>query len=223
MKIDHPSPKSRSDWLRDRARGPAPEATLAEVFSDHVTDGAAVGFVVSHFKPNDKPVLWVQDRVSRRETGHPYLAGLPVPLDVIYVDVSKPSDLLWAMEEGLRCSDISGVIGEIWGDPPALDFTASKRLALRAESQNIPAWLIRRAGHANLSAARLRWRVNGLPSLNHPYDAQAPGQAQWQAELFRARWQTPGTWVAHHDGQMLQFDHGLDGHIQHIADRHAYG
>ncbi|MFT5065565.1 MAG: protein ImuA [Yoonia sp.] len=214
-------PKTATQLLRDRAHAPASDATLAEVFCDSVTDGAPVGFTVAHLQNTTKPVLWIQDRLSRRETGRPYLAGLPTPLDLIYVDVSRPVDLLWAMEEGLRCPDLGGVIGEIWGDPPALDFTATKRLALRAEAHRVPAWLIRRAGSANLSAARLRWRIKGLPSLNDPYDAQAPGQAQWEVELFRARWQTPGTWVAHHDADGLHFDHGLDGHVPH--DKHAYG
>jgi len=209
--------KSAGQLLRDKTTVPTPEATLAEVFSDCVTDGAPVGFAAAHMPTNGKPVLWIQDRLSRRETGRPYIAGLPVGIDLIHVDVSRASDLLWAMEEGLRCDDLGGVIGEIWGDPPALDFTASKRLALRAEAQNIPAWLIRRAGTPHLSAARLRWRVNALPSRNHPYDAQAPGHPLWQAELFRARWQTPGEWVAYPDANGMHFEHGLELRDQPVA------
>lgn len=214
-------PKSATQLLRDRARATPTDATLSEVFCDTATDGAPVGFTLAHLKDTSKPVLWIQDRLSRRETGRPYLAGLPAEIDLIYVDVSRPIDLLWAMEEGLRCADLGAVIGEIWGDPAALDFTATKRLALRSEAHRVPAWLIRRAASANLSAARLRWRINGLPSLNHPHDAQAPGQAQWNATLFRARWQTPGTWVAHHDADGLHFDHGLHGHTP--QDRQAHG
>ena len=208
MKTTPQQPKTATQLLRDRAHAPASDATLAEVFCTHATDGAPVGFTLAHLQNLTKPVLWIQDR-------------LPAGIDLIYVDVSKPADLLWAMEEGLRCPDLGAVIGEIWGDPAALDFTATKRLALRSEAHRVPAWLIRRAASANLSAARLRWRVNGLPSLNHPHDAQAPGQAQWEAELFRARWQTPGTWVAHHDADGLHFDHGLNGHAP--QDRQAHG
>ena len=193
-----------------RLRNPAQHATLSEIFSAKVTDGAGIGFALAHLSKTDKPLLWVQDRVSRRETGRPYLAGFPVPLSIIHVDVSRPADLLWAMEEGLRCGVLCGVIGEIWGDPPALDFTATKRLALRSEAQGVPAWLIRHAGHANLSAARLRWRINGLPAMNHPYDAHAPGQPLWRAELFRARWQAPGEWVARHDGYTLHLEHWVE-------------
>lgn len=185
------------------------EATLAEVFGDQVTDAAGIAFAVSHLKAGPKPVLWVQDRLSRKETGRPYLAGLPTAINLIHVDVSTPRDLLWAMEEGLRYPDLGGVIGEVWGDPAVLDFTATKRLALRSEAHNVPAWLIRHAGHANLSAARLRWRVGSLPAMNNPYDAHAPGAPLWKAALFRARWRTPGEWIARHDGKTLHFDHGI--------------
>lgn len=194
--------------LRDRTQGKADMATLSEVFADTVVDAAATGFVCAHLQGADKPILWIQDRLSRRESGTPYLAGLPTPLRLITVDVSKPVDVLWAMEEGLRCTGLSAVVGNIWGDPPALDFTASKRLALRAEARALPCWLIRRAAHPNLSAARMRWRLRSLPSAPAPHDARAPGQALWQADLFRARWQTPGEWVAQHASDGIRFEHG---------------
>lgn len=203
------APKSKSQLLRARTQQANCEATLAEVFSDLVTDAAGTAFAVSHLKAGPKPVLWVQDRLSRKETGRPYLAGLPNAIHLIHVNVSTPRDLLWAMEEGLRCPDLGGVIGEVWGDPAVLDFTATKRLALRSEAHNVPAWLIRHAGHANLSAARLRWRIGSLPAMNNPYDAHAPGAPLWKAELFRARWRTPGEWVVNHDGKDLHFDHGI--------------
>ena len=186
--------KSTTQRLRARAKTVAIEATLAEVFSDHTSDGASIAFAAAHLNAGGKPVLWVQDRLSRKETGRPYLAGLPNAMQLIHVDVSNARDLLWAMEEGLRCPELGGVIGEVWGDPGMLDFTATKRLA----------------GHPNLSAARLRWRVGSLPAMNNPYDAHAPGQPLWRAELFRARWRTPGEWVVHHDRDGLHFDHGID-------------
>lgn len=201
---------SPTQQLRAR-NGPADQAdaTLAEVFADTVTDGAATGFVCAHLHGATKPVLWVQDRLSRREAGRPYLAGLPIDVQIIHVDVSRAKDVLWTMEEGLRCTGLSAVLGEIWGDPPVLDFTASKRLALRAEARGLPAFLIRRAATPNLSAARLRWRVNSLPATSHPHDTRAPGQALWRADLFRARWRTPGQWVAHHDATGLALNHEI--------------
>jgi len=201
--------KSPKDILRDRNTSDADTPTLSEIFATKVTDGAATGFILAHLHGADKPVLWIQDRLSRREAGRPCLAGLPHPIEMIYVSVSKPIDALWAMEEGLRCTGLSAVIAEVWGDPAALDFTATKRLALRAEARGLPAYLLRRSASPNLSAARLRWRITGLPSTHNPYDQRAPGTALWSADLFRARWRTPGQWVASHDADGLQLAHAV--------------
>lgn len=193
----------------------APEATFAEVFADTVVDAAATGFICAQLAAAVKPILWIQDRLSRREAGKPYLAGLSAPLKVISVTVSKPADVLWSMEEGLRCTGLSAVLGEIWGDPPCLDFTASKRLALRAEARDLPAWLIRRAATPNLSAARMRWRISSLPSETTRYDMRAPGHPLWRAELFRARWRPPGEWVARQSATGLTLSHGLNDAPSH--------
>ena len=175
--------------------------TLSEIFSDTVTDAACIGFLLARLGNGHAPLLWVQDRVSRKEAGRPYLAGFNVTRPVILVDLSRAIDVLWAMEDGLRCKALGAVIGEIWGDPPALSFTATKRLALRSEASNVPCWLIRRAASPDLSAARDRWRVGSVPSASHIYDAQAPGLPQWSLDLFRSRRFKPGQWVAHYDSE----------------------
>lgn len=222
-----PPPKPATDLLMQRAetagrKGDADQQpTLREIFSETVTDGAALGFMLAQIDPAKGPVLWISDRLSRREAGVICLAGLPQGLDILRVDVSRPVDVLWAMEQGLGCGALGAVIGEIWGDPPALDFTATKRLALRAEAHAVPAWLIRRAAHANLSAARARWRLASLPSLPNPYDMHAPGTPLWHASLFRTRWGAPGDWVARDDGG-LQLDHRVEGRANTQAEaRHA--
>lgn len=218
------STRRASDLLRNRATRPdtIPEATLNEVFVDSagngVCDGAVTGFVLAHLRL-DKPLLWVQDRISRKETGRPYLPGLPSDINILHVTVAKPADLLWTMEEALGCGALCAVIGEVWGDPAVLDFTATKRLALRAEAYRVPAWIMRRAARPNLSAARERWTVGSLPSLPDPYDMRAPGRALWSADLFRSRWRAPRAWVAHQQDGALHLDHGalsapdLDGDL----------
>lgn len=179
---------------------PAPRdtCTLSEVFPASETDAAGVGFVLTRLPGGSAPVLWVQDRLSRQQAGQPYLPGL-AGRPLVRVDVNRPVDVLWALEEGLRCTSLAAVIGELWGDPRTLDFTATKRLAMRAEHYKVPCWLIRRAASPDLSAARNRWRVASLPSQAHPDDTRAPGDPRWQVELFRSRQQQPGTWVATYD------------------------
>jgi protein ImuA len=173
--------------------------TLSEVFSATPTDGGASGFALSSIPHADAPVLWVQDHMSQNEAGRPYLPGLIPARTLIHITLPRAADVLWAMEEGLRCTSLAAVIGEVWGAPPVLDFTATKRLATRAEASRLPCWLVRRGAVPDLSAARNRWRVASLPSLAHPYDPQAPGDPRWQVELFRSRQAHPGTWVATYD------------------------
>lgn len=186
--------------LAGQAVQPTPKAhTLAEVFATTASDAAAVGFVLARLPRTAAPILWVQDRLSRREAGRPCLAGIGNARPIIMVDLSRAADVLWALEDGLRCRALAAVIGEVWGDPPALDFTATKRLALRSEAGQVPCWLIRRAATPNLSAARDRWRIGSVPSAPHPHDAQAPGAARWALDLFRSRRSKPGQWVAQYD------------------------
>jgi len=143
-------------------------------------------------------VLWVQDRMAILESGRVYPPGLPTQ-NLIHVEARDARDALWAMEEGIRCAALSAVIGEIWGDPRALDFTATRRLAVAAERSGVAAFLIRLGGHANLSGARMRWRIASAPSLPNDLDPRAPGTPLWDAELFRARGAPPGRWTIAHE------------------------
>jgi protein ImuA len=140
-----------------------------------------------------KPLLWVQDRMSILESGRIHPSGLPSQ-DLIHVEARDARAALWAMEEGVRCAALSCVIGELWGDPKTLDFTATRRLAVASERSGTPCWLVRLGGSANLSGARMRWRIASAPSLVSPLDPRAPGMPAWDAELFRARGAPPGRW-----------------------------
>lgn len=172
---------------------PRPDrATLSELFAASPRDGGATGFLLAQVDPN-RPLLWVQERMAILEGGRIYPPGLGLS-ELIHVEAKDARAALWAMEEGLRCSALGGVIGELWGDPRALDFIATRRLAVAAERSGVPAWLVRFGGHANLSGARMRWRVASAPSNPHPFDHRAPGSPAWDAELFRARGFAPGRW-----------------------------
>ena len=177
-------------------------AVLRDVLAGGPFDAAVTGFVLACLGESTDPVLWVSDRMSRRENGQlygPALRNFGFRGHVLKVEVSHPRDVLWAMEEGAACAGLSAVVGEIHGAPEVLSFTATKRLALRAETAGVPIWLIRSGDHGALSAARERWRLSALPSQTHPYNPHAPGAPLWEAELFRARGRSPGTWVAAHD------------------------
>jgi protein ImuA len=184
--------------LGERWRLPVPSSpTLSELFAIHPRDGGWAGFLLAQLETG-KPLLWVQDRMAILESGRIHPPGLPTQ-DLIHVEARDARDALWAMEEGLRCPSLSAVIGEIWGDPKTLDFTATRRLAVASERSGVAAFLIRLGGHANLSGARMRWRIGSAPSLINPLDPRAPGSPAWDADLFRARGMPPGRWSIAHE------------------------
>ncbi|MEP7129697.1 MAG: recA-like protein [Sphingomicrobium sp.] len=177
---------------------PRPERpTLSELFATHPRDGGWAGFLLAEVG-TARPVLWIQDRMAILESGRIHPPGLPFR-NLIHVEARDARDALWAMEEGVRCAALSSVIGEIWGNPRALDFTATRRLAVASERSGTPCWLVRLGGTANLSGARMRWRIASAPSLPNPLDAKAPGAPAWIAELFRARGHPPGRWSLAHE------------------------
>lgn len=184
-----------------RPGGPVrrPGPTLCEVFPAPGSEAAAAGFVLAQLGRGAAPVLWIQDRLAQSETGRPYLAGLGLDRPLLVMRLSRPADVMAAIEEGLRCRALGAVVAELHGNPPAASFTASKRLALRAGAAGVPCWLIRQAATPDLSAARDRWRVATLPSAPDPDDPQAPGDPCWRVELFRSRDRPPGAWVARHE------------------------
>lgn len=152
--------------------------------------------------------LWVQDKASLRLSGRPYRPGLPEPLRhrLIHVAANTPEDALFALEEGLRCRDLAFVIGEIAGNPRALDFTASRRLSLAAEKHGTALWLVRLDARPDLGSARMRWRAAAAASPPPRWNPQAPGRPAWQAELFRAHTFQPGHWTLRDDGNALRAD-----------------
>ncbi len=158
-------------------------------------------------EPEDRrQVLWVQDRRAVQRGGRPYLHGLPDELRhrLIHVEAATPEDALFALEEGLRCRDLACVIGEVVGNPRALDFTASRRLSLAAEQHEVALWLVRLEAQADLSSARMRWRVEAAPSEQPEWNPDASGAPAWKSELFRASRHAPGQWTMSNDKRKLR-------------------
>jgi len=172
---------------------------------------------------DQRPWLWVQDKAALHLSGRPYRPGLPAHLRhrLIHVSAATPEDTLFALEEGLRCRDLAFVIGEIAGNPRALDFTASRRLSLAAEKHGTALWLVRLDARADLGAARMRWRAAAAPSPPPRWNPQAPGMASWSAELFRAHTFQPGHWTLRDANNALAIDPASDPAVTTPAPDHG--
>ena len=186
----------------------AKTCVFQEVFAHQSAAGSAFSLAKLEGKRQDFPLLWVQEERAIKRQGRPFIHGLPKSLrhSIIHVTAASAKDVLWAMEEGLRCPSLYGVIGEITGDPAALDFTASRRLAVACERSGVPAFLVRFDSTPNLSGARERWRVRSAASFDHQWNSRAAGQPVLSAQLFRSRSSAPGAWDFSYDGTANRLD-----------------
>ena len=99
------------------------------------------------------------------ESGAPYGPGLDAfglaPERLLTVSVAHRRDLMWAMEEALRCRAVGAVIGELRHG--ALDPVAVRRLSLAAAESGALALLLRGAPPRDASTAATRWIVGAAP------------------------------------------------------------
>lgn len=112
------------------------------------------------------------------------------PERVIFTRLQKEKDVLWVMEEALKCESIAAVIGEI----PAIDFKASRRLQLAVEQSRVTGFIIRNnPRQLNTIASVARWKISPLASES---ESGMPGISfpRWRVELLKVRNGKTGTW-----------------------------
>ncbi|MEJ1238252.1 Error-prone repair protein ImuA [Chryseolinea sp. T2] len=158
---------------------------------------ASVGFIaamVSSILSGNGVMLWVS---AERKVFPPSLIGFGVkPDQVIFVDIKKARNVLWATEEALKCSAVAVVVAEVGG----LDLTISRRLQLSAEQSQATGFLIRNDAHPGITSSATRWRISptssiqidSLPGVGHP---------RWIVELLKLRGGMAGKWT-------IQYRHG---------------
>ena len=145
---------------------------LHDILPVNPQDGAAAsGFalgLVALFSCQKTNWVWVRQGMAGKETGEPYGPGLAAfgldPNRLILVMTGDIREALRATEESVRCSALSSVLFEPWGDPKALDLTATRRLILAAEASNVALITLRSGGHVALGSARTRWAISAASS-----------------------------------------------------------
>jgi len=165
---------------------------LQEVFSDdHRQASAALGFALAQAKSllsqQRLAVIYLQMSKDAQELGLPYGPGLVSfgfePDALVLVRTASMAELLWAAEEALACRAVAAVVADIGRPAKILDFTASRRLSLRAASSGSSIFLLRYGLEREASAAQLRWRLMAQRSGRKRFDHLAPGPLRWQAQL----------------------------------------
>jgi protein ImuA len=134
---------------------------IAAVGEAHVT--AAVGFVLG--LASRACLIWIAEDMALAESGAPYGPGLGAfglaPERLLTVSAAQARDLMWAMEEALRCRVVAAVIGELRHGE--IDPVAVRRLSLAAAQSGALALLLRAAPPRDTSTAATRWIVGAAP------------------------------------------------------------
>ena len=164
---------------------------------------ATVGFITglqSAIMGNTGAGLWIS---SSRKIFPPALKSFGLqPERIIFLHLNKEKEILWAIEEALKCSALSVVVGEI----KEIDFTSSRRLQLAVEQSRVTAFIIRsNYRKLNTTACVSRWKVTHLTSIpvlygtneNEVDELPGIGFPKWKVELLRMRNGKSGSWAIH--------------------------
>lgn len=167
-------------------------AALHEIQAPGTADlAAATGFALGLAlrAAGERAILWARQDIVEAEAGRPHAPGLvELGLDpdrLLLVRARDPGGVLRAGAEAARCSALGAVLIEFWGEPRVFDLTASRRLALAAESSGVTTLLLRAAASPAPNAARTRWQVTPQPS--RALEANAPGAPAFNIRLLRHR------------------------------------
>jgi protein ImuA len=162
-------------------------------FINEVPEHAAAsgGFIAGLLKSlmlNGGSCLWIS---ASRTLFPPALKLFGVAPDrIIFIDLKKEKDVLWAMEEALKCEGLAAVIGEV----SDINLTQSRRLQLTVEKSGVTGLLIRNnIQKIATSACVARWQIkpliseleDGMPGVGFP---------RWKVELLKVKNGSPGSW-----------------------------
>jgi protein ImuA len=149
------------------------EAAPARMGDLAAATGFALALAVRFAASHDGPILWMSDEFSLRENGAPYGPGVAAHgLDVarlVFVRAQSGPDLLWAMEEALRCGAACAIVADLGSAARAFDLVAARRLTQAARTSGTPAILLHPAGAFSRpqaqNGARMRFEITARPSV----------------------------------------------------------
>lgn len=163
--------------------------------------------------PTDRAVLWIADDLSLFENGVLYGPGLDqtgvAPERLIAVAAPHCRDVLWAMEEALRCRAVGTVIGEI--RTRAVEQTAMRRLSLAAAAGDTLGLVLRPLPDNAPSSFVTRWIIEAASSRHFSSSQKCPiGPPRLSARLVRNRRGHLGEWIVEWNSVEQRFELATD-------------
>jgi protein ImuA len=168
-------------------------------------------------KPTGRPALWVAEDLSLAENGAPYGPGLDgagiAPERLVVVAAPRARDLLWVMEEALRCPALGVVVAET--REHRLDGVTTRRLALAAAAGNTLGLILRTTPDDAPSAAATRWIIAASSRRCDAGTDASLGPPRLDARLVRNRRGHVGAWMVEWSSVEQRFE--LAAHSQSMA------
>lgn len=111
------------------------------------------------------------------------------PDHIIFIDVKREKEVLWVLEESLKCAGLVAVVAEL----QELTLAASRRLQLAVERSKVTGFILHTKPGKNQTCVT-RWRVTPLAS---DLEEELPGVGfpRWKVVLEKVRNGKPGTWT----------------------------
>ncbi|MEH6477775.1 MAG: hypothetical protein V7727_18930 [Sneathiella sp.] len=188
---------------------------------DYADYPAALGFMICLLlnmrEDKEAPVLWCSLDGYSDFPALPYPQGLASlglsPESVLNVSVRREKEMLWVLEEALSSAACPMIIGTYTAAEKLYDFTASRRLSMRAARHGGTLFLLRHhmAGRGTASAgstaALTRWSISARPSAPKQYaNMKTPAMSapRWRVSLTRCK---QGGLTGHQKNWQLEWDH----------------
>ena len=192
--LDAPVRRATTQRVQDPAAFPDhwDRGVLHDLYAATAADAVAVnafGLGAALQAAEGRAIVWGLHEMAGREAGQPHGPGLHemglAPSGVLLVRARDIQTLLTVGEEALRTPAVGAVLLSAWGEAKALSLTASRRLALAAETGGGTLFLARTGAIPAPSAAESRWSVRSATSV--PLEGGAPGRPSFSATLLRRR------------------------------------
>ncbi len=181
-----------------------PTGVIHEFIHENAEDiSATVGFIagiISVLMRKKGISLWIG---SSNTIFPPALTSFGIaPENIIFITLNNKRNILWAIEEALKCEGLSTVIGEI----SDLSFRESRRLQLAVEKSCVTGFILRHEHNLNVTTCVTRWKISHLPSMVIN-SMPGVGFPRWNVELIKVRNGKPGKWKVE----------WVEEHFEHIA------
>jgi protein ImuA len=148
-----------------------------------------ISMLLGKLMPKKGFCLWIS---NKRKIYPPALNVFGIhPEQILFVDAWRSKDILWSLEEALKCGALTAVVGEI-GE---LSFNDSRRLQLAVEKSKVTGFIHRQQPKTiNPLASVSRWKVTPVSSAL-PDQMPGLGFPRWEVELLKVKNGNPEKWI----------------------------